>query len=261
MQIHSSLGRKHIANTMVNFYLCTHIPIKAIDVEGMVIHNEGHSQIAESIFQEQGIIAQIDNELNKKDSTAHLVLSKNNIDFAVIYICPKNVDRGVYVLGPYTSNPLTKNNMLYKPSDCIPHLITLLRNIAENSNFIRLNKECTYSFYVKKALDHINTRFFEPLTVESVSQKLGISKSYFCSVFKKDTNKTFTQVLNEVRIERSKQLLLRDTDKSILDIAIAVGYNNQNYYNILFKQLNNISPRQYKNENGIMPINVTQKVL
>lgn len=248
MEFKCSAGKKHVADIMERFHLCTHIPIKAIDVEGRVIHTEGYTPIIESIFQEQGIMGQIDQKLNKEDCASSLELSKDYICFTVIYICPKNVDRGIYVIGPYTSAPIGKYDMLYKPSDCMPHLITLLRNIAVNTDFIRHKKECPYSLYVKKALDYIDTRFHEPLTVESISQKLGISKSYFCSVFKKDTSKTFTQVLNEVRIEKSKQLL-RDTNQSILDIAMEVGYNNQNYYNMLFKKLNNISPNQYRNEN------------
>ncbi|SDL00609.1 helix-turn-helix transcriptional regulator [Natronincola ferrireducens] len=242
-----SQARKHISDIMEKFHLCTHIPIKAIDMNNIIIHTEGYTYITESIFEEHKIIDKIDNELNKKDSTSCLVLSKNYIDFTVIYICPKNIDRGVYVMGPYTSSPLAKNDMLYKPCNCIPHLITLLRNIAVNTDFIRRKKELPYSLHVKKALDYIDTRFYEPLTVEWVSQKLGINKSYFCSVFKKDTDKTFTQTLNEIRIEKSKQLL-RNTDQPILDISIAVGYNNQNYYNMLFKKLNNISPNQYRNE-------------
>ncbi|MCC5910829.1 MAG: helix-turn-helix transcriptional regulator [Clostridiaceae bacterium] len=240
-------GRKHVAGIMEKFHLCTHIPIKSIDIEGRVIYSEGHTHITESIFQEQNFIDKIDKGLNKNDSTASLVLSKNYIDFTIIYICPRNVDRGVYVIGPYTSSPIAKNDMLYKPSDCIPHLITLLRNIAADTDLIRQKMECPYSLYVKKTIDYIDTRYFEPLTVDCVSQKLGISKPYFCSIFKKDTNKTFTQVLNEVRIEKSKELL-KNTDQHILDIAIAVGYNNQNYYNMLFKKLNNISPNQYRNE-------------
>lgn len=242
-----SPGRRHVVDTMERFHLCTHIPIKAIDQDGLIINTEGYNHMTESIFRSANIMDRIDEELDKSDHKASLIISIDNIDFTVIYICPKTVDRGVYILGPYTSSPTTKNDTLHKPSNCIPHIITLLRNLAEDTDFIRLKKESPYSLYVKKALDYIDTKFAEPITVESISQFLGISKCYFCSIFKKDTNKTFTQVLNEKRIEKSKQLL-KETGLSILDISISIGYNNQNYYNMLFKKSTGLTPYQYRNK-------------
>src|SRR5699024_6975480 len=78
-----------------------------------------------------------------------------------------------------------------------------------------------------------------------VSEYLGINKSYFCSIFKNETGKTFTQFLNEKRIEKSKKLL-REDNLSILDIALSVGFNNQNYYNIIFKRITNTTPLEYR---------------
>ncbi|TCT15669.1 AraC family transcriptional regulator [Natranaerovirga pectinivora] len=241
-----SPGKKYVISTMERFHLCTHIPIKAVDKECTVIHTEGHSDVYESIFREHKVLDRIDNEMDKEDINTCLILSNKHIEFTVIYLCPKNFDRGFYILGPYTTNPLTNNLVLYKPSNCIPHLITLLRNLARDSDFIRKKREPNYSIYVRKALEYISTKYNEPLTVEEISDYLGISKCYFCSLFKKDTKKTFTQALNEIRIEKSKELL-KDTDLSLLDIAIAVGFNNQNYYNMIFKKMNDITPYQYRN--------------
>lgn len=56
---------------------------------------------------------------------------------------------------------------------------------------------------------------------------------------------TFTEFLNKIRIEKSKELLLEDK-YSILDIALMVGFNNQNYYNIMFKKITNQTPLEFK---------------
>ncbi|MGO1468637.1 MAG: helix-turn-helix domain-containing protein [Tissierella sp.] len=75
---------------------------------------------------------------------------------------------------------------------------------------------------------------------------LNVNKCYFCSLFKKETGKTFTQFLNELRVKKSMDLL-KEGNLSMLDIALDVGFNNQNYYNITFKKITNKTPSEYKN--------------
>lgn len=239
-----SPGKKHIIEIMEKFNLCTHLPIKAVDLRGEELNSCGYSNELDSLLSRLKILEKVDLELNKKDSTSSLVLSLGDVNYAVIYICPRNTDRGIYIIGPFATGP--GSVFPYKPSDCIEHLIALLRNMAESTDFIKNKKHAPHGFYVKRALDYIDSNYHDSLTVDGVSGKLGISKCYFCFLFKKDTGKTFTQVVNEIRIEKSKGLLL-NTDRSILDIAVSVGYNNQNYYNMLFKKLNGITPHQFRN--------------
>ncbi len=63
--------------------------------------------------------------------------------------------------------------------------------------------------------------------------------------YKNEIGMTFTEFLNKIRIEKSKELLLEDK-YSILDIALMVGFNNQNYYNIMFKKITNQTPLEFK---------------
>ncbi|AOY78407.1 helix-turn-helix transcriptional regulator [Clostridium formicaceticum] len=244
--VYSASGKRHIFDTMKKFFLCTHIPMKALTYEGELLHTVGYNKRLEDIYGYQNIFEKIEEELCTKDSTATLTLSFEAINFTVFYICPKNIHRGVYIIGPYSIYPGQNKEIVYKPEGCIPHLISLLRNIAGDSDFIRQKKLNTYSLYVKKALDYMDAKYNAPLNVSCVAEYLGISKCYFCSILKKETNKTFTQVLNEIRIEKSKILLLKG-DQSILDVAISVGYNNQNYYNMTFKKLTKMTPLQFKN--------------
>ena len=95
-------------------------------------------------------------------------------------------------------------------------------------------------------MDYIDARYMDEITLFDVSNYLKINKSYFCSIFKKETGKTFTQYLNETRIEKSKSLLLIE-DCSMLDVALSVGFNNQNYYNIMFKKITSKTPLEFKN--------------
>ena len=51
--------------------------------------------------------------------------------------------------------------------------------------------------------------------------------------------------LNNYKVEKSKELLA-NTDYSLLDIALSVGFNNQSYYSTVFKKLTNQTPIKYR---------------
>ncbi len=91
----------------------------------------------------------------------------------------------------------------------------------------------------------MDSRYNKNITLDDVANYLDINKSYFCTLLKKEAGKTFTQVLNSIRIEKSKSLLL-EGNSSTLDIALAVGFNNQNYYNIDFKKITGMTPLEFR---------------
>lgn len=103
-----------------------------------------------------------------------------------------------------------------------------------------------YSFHVRKAVNYTKNHYTEPLNLEVIAKYLNLNKCYFCNLFKKETGKTYSQFLNKVRIENSKDLLI-NTNLSILEIALSVGYNNQNYYNMAFKRITGTTPLKYRN--------------
>ncbi|WP_461615074.1 helix-turn-helix domain-containing protein [Clostridium sp. Marseille-QA1073] len=187
--------------------------------------------------------------INEKENSTITITCLDNIKFTACYIYPNNVNRGIYIIGPYVSHKSKDIDILYKPSCCIPHLISLLGNIAEDSPYIKQKQAISkipYSLHVKKALDYIDARYNESITLEDISDYLKINRCYFCSIIKKETGKTFSQLLNEIRIEKSKELLLQE-NSSILDVALSVGFNNQNYYNMTFKKLTNMTPLEFRN--------------
>ena len=64
-------------------------------------------------------------------------------------------------------------------------------------------------------------------------------------MFKKETGQTFINYLNNYKIERSKDLL-KNTNKTLLDISLEVGFNNQSYYSTIFKKYTNMTPQEYR---------------
>ena len=64
-------------------------------------------------------------------------------------------------------------------------------------------------------------------------------------MFKKETGQTFINYLNNYKIEKSKNLL-ENTNMTLLDISLEVGFNNQSYYSTIFKKYTNMTPQEYR---------------
>ncbi|WP_343216334.1 AraC family transcriptional regulator [Clostridium simiarum] len=245
------LANNHISSTIEKFFLCTSIPVKAFKFNGELIHSVGYNSMLQDIFDNNNIYENLNKEsLNDKGYYIINTPFLDGVSFAAFYICTKNINRGIYIMGPYASSKVTHLGISYKPPCCIPHLISLLRNIAWDSNYTKQKtciNESSYSLHVKKAIDFIDARYSDDITLNDVSEYLNINKSYFCTMLKKGTGKTFSTLLNEVRIDKSKELLIQ-SNLSILDIALSVGFNSQNYYSSMFKKLNNKTPMEFRNE-------------
>lgn len=98
---------------------------------------------------------------------------------------------------------------------------------------------------IMPALHFIDLHYNDQITLEALSAEANINPSYFCRVFKKATDATFTEYLNFVRVLKSEQLLT-DSAKSISDIALDVGFSSVSYFNRIFKRIKGISPTAYK---------------
>ena len=73
----------------------------------------------------------------------------------------------------------------------------------------------------------------------------NINTSYLGQLFKNETGEMFTNYLNQVRIEKARELLLK-TNLKINEITEKVGYLNQSHFFRNFKKLTGVSPAEYK---------------
>lgn len=86
---------------------------------------------------------------------------------------------------------------------------------------------------------------FQPISLDDVSEKANLSKEAFCRFFKLRTRKTFTQYLQQLRINEA-QKLLQETELGISEIAYRVGFENLSYFNRSFKSITGKTPREFK---------------
>lgn len=101
---------------------------------------------------------------------------------------------------------------------------------------------------IHKVVDYMRAHYAEKFTLEDVAKIVYISPSYLSRIFKKETGVSFNHYLNNIRIEKSKHLLLSNEIR-LVDIAPLVGFEDQSYYSKVFKRTTGILPSMYRDKN------------
>ncbi|MEO1764641.1 MAG: AraC family transcriptional regulator [Cyanobacteria bacterium J06629_18] len=97
---------------------------------------------------------------------------------------------------------------------------------------------------LQQAIDYIQSNLAEEISLESIANELGISRYYFCRLFKKSMGISPYQYLIESRIERAKELLIQP-DISITDVALKVGFYSQSHFTKYFKKVVGVTPKEF----------------
>ena len=98
---------------------------------------------------------------------------------------------------------------------------------------------------VKAVNEHISTQFMKRITIDSLSDQFDIPTSTLKRCFKGVYGTTIHHYLKECRINAAKHLL-QESDRSILEIANAVGYENGSKFTSAFKEATGVTPSAYR---------------
>ena len=99
--------------------------------------------------------------------------------------------------------------------------------------------------------EFINTHYQKPLNLNMISQSMSYSQSYLNKVFVQKYGCTPIKYLNQVRFQKSCQLLLRNPELTINNVAELTGYEDQGYFSRIFKKNTGLSPLQYRKNHGV----------
>ncbi len=105
--------------------------------------------------------------------------------------------------------------------------------------------------YVNLAMDYIEKNYADSeLNLNAVCSYLNISPSRFSAIFKAATDTTFLEVLNGIRMQKAKELLLHTSMKNY-EIAERVGFNDPHYFGIAFKKITGKTPTEYAKDEKV----------
>ncbi len=135
---------------------------------------------------------------------------------------------------------------LIEKSESADELNSLLEDvavrIAEKVNNFN-NK--SIKLILRKAIDYIQEHYNEQVTLNEVAENIYVSTFYISRMFKKELGKSFVDYLNDVRIEKSKELL-KDVKYKTYEVAEIVGISDPHYFSKLFKKYSGMTPSEYR---------------
>lgn len=111
---------------------------------------------------------------------------------------------------------------------------------------IREPEEGASSFIVTNAVSYMKENYASHLTLSDVADKIYVSQWHLSKLLNKYKKKSFSEVLNQIRVDRAKELL-RDPALRIGDIAEQVGFLDMAHFSRVFKKYEGISANEYRN--------------
>ena len=120
-------------------------------------------------------------------------------------------------------------------------------SLCFSESLVVARSRSTQSF-VSKAKEYIHSQYADAqLSLAQICEILGVSNSYFSTVFKKETGKSFVGYVTDYRMEQAARLMIETNEKSYV-IAQKVGYTDPNYFSYVFKRQFGVSPSKYRAE-------------
>jgi len=130
-------------------------------------------------------------------------------------------------------------------------IVGTLRLLSDSGEVEELNREDTrIKWFLNDKIrmgtiyDYIHEHYNKKPDVKEIADRVHLSTPAFCRYFKRHTDMTFTDFVNQYRINVAKTHLLRE--ETISEVCYKVGYESISYFNKLFKKLVGETPSAFK---------------
>lgn len=127
-------------------------------------------------------------------------------------------------------------------ADLSAWLVAMLEHIMDT---IKEQRDYPNTVLLTSALQFMEQRLAQNISRDDAASAACMSPSHFSRLMKEKFGRSFTEVLNQMRIDKSKELLMR-TDKSIVQICLECGFNDQSYFTKVFQRYTGRTPREYR---------------
>lgn len=100
---------------------------------------------------------------------------------------------------------------------------------------------------LKKVHEYVIMNFHNKIQIQDVAEIANMTSHAFCKYFMKSTKKTFMTFLSELRICHAKKLLIEKEEQAVSEICYASGFDNISNFNRKFKEITNMTPKEFRN--------------
>jgi AraC-like DNA-binding protein len=174
-------------------------------------------------------------------------------EFSAIHQLFRSADYGIAFYGETSQSVSQKLKRLNELNafDQLIELINIFQILADSKERSVLNNDLSSSAFILKdkirmgaIYEYIDAFYDQKPDVNTVAAKVHLTTPAFCRYFKRQTNMTFTDFVNQYRIERAKNHLMQD--QNVTETCYAVGFESISYFNKLFNKIVGENPSVFK---------------
>ena len=150
-----------------------------------------------------------------------------------------NADEDIYEALYGKNKERVDYSMMHSLLDTKKYLEDFLTGIS-----VKIEKNCGEDRIARLVLKIIEEKYWEDLSLKSISEEVHLYPYYIGRIFREHTGKSFNQFLNDYRINKAKELI-HSNNMKVSDLAKNVGIANTSYFCSLFKKTMGLSPGEY----------------
>ncbi len=98
---------------------------------------------------------------------------------------------------------------------------------------------------LRKVEDHVREQLADEISTETLAELVELSPFHFSRVFKQATGMSPLQFVTRERISRAQQLI-RETSRSLIEIALEVGYTSPSHFAKVFRRVTGTTPKEFR---------------
>lgn len=125
--------------------------------------------------------------------------------------------------------------------------VHIARNYAETVDESRRGTPSLPAYKLKRVTELMAQHLANDLSLDQLAAHAGLSKFHFERLFKRATGLSPSRYQIELRLNEARRLL-RETKKSILTVALEVGYTNPSHFAKLFRRETGLAPSEYRQQ-------------
>lgn len=148
----------------------------------------------------------------------------------------------IYQLTQIKDIIIKNNNNIYSSSE----LFEMFLHIFNNHNITKNEKEDAETMYYRYAVNFINSNFFRKITIDELTNILGITQPYLYKIFIKKSSMSPKNYIDKIKIQKAMELLI-ETSMPLTEIAYSIGIEDSITLSKFFKRKTGLSPTDFRN--------------
>ena len=132
-------------------------------------------------------------------------------------------------------------------------LMSIFQFLAESDEYEDLDVRPISSQTILKQQERIHrihqfveANFQKPIDTQQIANEVNLSLPAFCRYFKKTTKLTYTDFVNQYRVQYAKKLLIQD--KNVTETCFESGFESLSYFNRIFKKWTGEAPSSFRKQ-------------